>query len=153
MYHKGLITPQVTANLNKRLEKQGIELYDIEYRKEPSGLVLRIYIDSASGVDSDTCVAATRAVKDYLDDEVQLDYDYLEVSSPGIDRILKQEKEFIRYRGSRVLVKTRQAVDGQKKFVGVLAESDSKILNLEMDGQTLSLNREIISMVRLHPEI
>lgn len=153
MYHKGLITPQVTANLNKRLEKQGIELYDIEYRKEPSGLVLRIYIDSASGVDSDTCVAATRAVKDYLDDEVQLDYDYLEVSSPGIDRILKQEKEFIRYRGSRVLVKTRQAVDGQKKFVGVLAESDSEILKLEMDGQTLSLNREIISMVRLHPEI
>ncbi len=153
MYHKGLITPQVTANLNERLEKQGIELYDIEYRKEANGLVLRIYIDSAAGVDSDTCVAATRAVKDYLDDEVQLDYDYLEVSSPGIDRILKQDKEFIRYRGSRVLVKTRQAVEGQKKFVGFLAESDPKILKLEIDGQTLSLNREIVSMVRLHPEI
>lgn len=153
MSHKGRITPQVTATINDKLGRQGIEFYDIEYRRESAGLVLRIYIDSAAGVDTDTCVAATRAVKDYLDDEIQLDYDYLEMSSPGIDRVLKQEKEFIRYKGSRVLVKTSQAVDGRKKFVGILGEVDASILKIETEDQALSLNREHISMVRLHPEI
>ncbi|MEQ8200188.1 MAG: ribosome maturation factor RimP [Syntrophomonadaceae bacterium] len=153
MSHKGLITPQVVAAINDKLERQGIELCDIEYRRESSGLVLRIYIDTAAGVDTDTCVAATRTVKDYLDDELQLDYDYLEISSPGIDRILKREKELVRYRGSRVLVKTSQAVDGKKKFIGILGETDASTLKIEVEGQVVSLNREIVSLVRLHPEI
>ena len=153
MSPKGRITPQVTAAINEKLGRQGIELYDIEYRRESAGLVLRIYIDSLTGVDTDTCVAATRAVKDYLDDEIQLDYDYLEISSPGIDRVLKQEKEFIRYKGSRVLVKTSQAVDGRKKFVGILGEVDASVLKIETEDQVLSLDRNLISMVRLHPEI
>jgi len=152
MSHKRLITPQVTAAVSGRLEKLGIELYDIEYRKESNSLVLRIFIDTVAGVDTDTCVAATRAIKDYLDEEIQLNYDYLEVSSPGLDRILKQEREFIRYRGSRVLVKMRQAVDGQKKFVGILVESSPDDLKIELDGRIVSLNRENVSMVRLHPD-
>lgn len=153
MSHKRVITPQVAAALSDKLARQGIELYDIEYRRESNGLVLRIYVDTAAGVDTDTCVTATRAVKDYLDDELQVDYDYLEVSSPGIDRILKQEKEFNRYRGSRVLVKTNKGVDGKKKFIGVLGEVDTGVLKIETEGQILSLDREIVTLVRLHPEI
>lgn len=153
MTRKGQVSAQVTASITSQLERQGIELYDIEYRREPNGLVLRIYIDSAAGVDTDTCVTATRAVKDYLDNEVQLDYDYLEVSSPGIDRILKKEKEFVKYQGSRVLIKTTQPVEGKKKVIGILVGSSPENLTVEVEGQLQTINREIISMVRLHPEI
>ncbi len=153
MTRKGPISEQVTAGITSRLEKQGIEFYDVEYRREQNGLVLRIYIDSSAGVDSETCVTATRAVKDYLDNEAQLDYDYLEVSSPGIDRILKKEKEFIKYQGSQVLIKTTQPVEGKKKIVGILVSSNPENLTVEVDGRTQIISREIISMVRLHPEI
>ncbi len=153
MTHKGPISAQVTANITNKLEKQGIELYDIEYRREQNGFILRIFIDCAAGVDTDTCVAATRAVKDYLDNEAQLDYDYLEVSSPGIDRILKKDKEFIKYQGARVLVKTTQPVEGKKKTIGILVSSNPDTIIVEIDGQPQTISREIISMVRLHPEI
>ncbi len=147
------ISPEARAVIAEELRAIAVDLYDLEFQKEPHGLTLRIYIDTAQGVDTDTCVAATRAVKDYIDSLEDLDYDYLEVSSPGIDRALKQESDFIKYRGSRVLVKTSQPVDGKKKFIGVLAEVDPATLDLKMDDKIVHLNREAISVVRLYPDI
>jgi Uncharacterized protein conserved in bacteria len=147
------ISPEARNVIAAKLRAIAVELYDLEFQKEPHGLTLRIYIDAAQGVDTDTCVAATRAVKDYIDSLEDLDYDYLEVSSPGIDRILKQESDFIKYRGARVLVKTSQPVDGKKKFIGVLDEVNPAILDLEIDDKIVHLSREMISVVRLHPDI
>ncbi|MEA4925391.1 MAG: hypothetical protein VB084_08785 [Syntrophomonadaceae bacterium] len=147
------ISPEARAVIAEKLRAIAVDLYDLEFQKEPHGLTLRIYIDTAQGVDTDTCVAATRAVKDYIDSLEDLDYDYLEVSSPGIDRALKQESDFIKYRGSRVLVKTSQPVDGKKKFIGVLAEVNPATLDLKMDDKIVHLNREAISVVRLYPDI
>lgn len=147
------ISPEARNIIAEKLQAIAVELYDLEFQKEPHGITLRIYIDTAQGVDTDTCVAATRAVKDYIDSLEDLDYDYLEVSSPGIDRILKQESDFIKYRGSRILVKTSQPVDGQKKFIGVLADVSPGTLDLEIDDKIVHLSREMISVVRLHPDI
>lgn len=153
MTARNAISPVVRSIIAEKLQAIGIEIYDLEYQKEANGLILRIYIDTINGVDSDTCVTATRTIKDYIDTLNDLDYDYLEVSSPGIDRILKQDSDFAKYRGSRVMVKTTQPVEGKKKFIGILAEVNLNLLDLEMDGKLVHLNREMISVVRLHPDI
>lgn len=134
------------------LQAQGIDLYEIEYKREPEGQVLRIFIDTPQGVDVDLCALATRAVKKYIDDESNLDYDFLEVSSPGIDRILKTDSDFARFQGERVLVKTAQPVEGKKKFAGILVNTDREALSIDIEGKFVQISRDAISIVRLHPE-
>lgn len=150
---KRVLRPQVQSAIAEKLEQNGIELYDLEYRREQNGWVLRIYIDSPDGVDTDTCVLATRAVKDFIDTVEELDYDYLEVSSPGIDRVLKKESDLLRSLGARVMIKTSLPVDGRKKFIGKLNAVEPNALTIEIEGQPLFLNRELITIVRLHPDI
>lgn len=149
----GILNPLVRSAIADKLAENGIELYELEYRREQNGQILRIYIDTPSGVDTDTCVLATRAVKEFIDTLDVLDYDYLEVSSPGIDRILKQDRDLLRFKGEQVLVKTSQPVVGRKKLIGKLIAADASTLTIEIEGQSISLNREIITMVRLHPDI
>lgn len=149
----GILNPLVRSAIADKLAENGIELYELEYRREQNGQILRIYIDTPSGVDTDTCVLATRAVKEFIDTLDALDYDYLEVSSPGIDRILKQDRDLLRFKGEQVLVKTSQPVVGRKKLIGKLIAADPSTLIIEIEGQSISLNRELITMVRLHPDI
>ncbi len=153
MTARNAISTEARSIIGEKLEATGIELYDIEYQKESNGLILRIYIDTPQGVDTDTCVTATRIIKDFVDTLDDLDYDYLEVSSPGIDRIVSQDSDFAKYRGSKVMVKTIRPVEGKKKFIGILAEVNSNILDLEMDGKLVHLDRAMIAVVRLHPDI
>jgi len=153
MTARNAISTEARSIIGEKLQATGIELYDIEYQKESNGLILRIYIDTPQGVDTDTCVTATRIIKDFIDTLDDLDYDYLEVSSPGIDRIVSQDSDFAKYRGSKVMVKTIRPVEGKKKFIGILAEVNSNILDLEMDGKLVHLDRAMIAVVRLHPDI
>ena len=134
------------------LEKIGIELVEIEYRKEHGDQMLRIFIDREEGVDLSTCTQATRAVQDLIDQE-NIEYDHLEMSSPGFNRLLKKEKDFIRFQGERVKVRTIQPLEGQKNFQGRLNRVDEKELHLDIDGQEKPIPRDIISIVRLDPEI
>jgi ribosome maturation factor RimP len=149
----GTIDVQIRSVISGKLQEKGIDLYEIEYQKEADGQVLRIYIDTLEGVDVGICARATRAVKDYIDTQTNLYYDYLEVSSPGIDRILKNDSDYERFRGERVLVKTSQLVYGQKEFIGTLANTNQDILNIEIEGNLLQIPREAISIVQLHPDI
>lgn len=141
---ENLITP-VLAGI-------GIELLEVEYRKEHGDQMLRIFIDREEGVDLNTCTQATQAVQDLIEQE-SIEYDHLEMSSPGLDRLLKKEKDFAAYKGERVKVRTLQPVEGQKNFQGRLGDVDEKILQLETDEQIKSIPRDIISIVRLNPEI
>ena len=150
---KAIISPQAKAVIGEKLFNQGLELLDIVYCREHGGRILRLYIDSETGVDSDSCAKATWAVKDYIDSLPDLDYDYLEVSSPGIDRILSNDKDLQKFRGERVLVKTRQPVEGNKKLIGILAGTTEETVDLEIEGRNVSVSRGIITMIRLHPEI
>ena len=150
---KGPISPQLRFSIADKLQVHGIELNDIEYRREPNGQILRVYIDTVKGVDSDTCIIATKAIKDFVDTSSNLDYDYLEVSSPGIDRVLNKDSDLGKFLGSRVMVKTSQPIEGSKKLIGILADSKQDGLSIEIHGNLLQINRDIITVIRLYPDI
>jgi len=150
---KTSIPSQLQETINALLQEQGIELYYSEYKKEPHGQVLRIFIDTEEGVDIDTCTRATRAIKAHIDECSDLYYDQLEVSSPGIDRVLRNDHDLERFRGEQVLLRTTHSVEGRKKIIGILVASSPEQVNIEIDGRILAVDREIISVVRLHPKI
>lgn len=144
---------QVRETIARKLDEHGIELYDLEFKRERNGRILRIFIDTPDGVDTDTCVLATHTVKDYVDNLPDLDYDYLEVSSPGIDRILKLDQDLGRYIGNRVMVKTSQPVESRRKIIGILTASHPDNITIKEEGQLIVVPRELISIMRLHPDI
>ena len=143
---------QARETLARKLNEQGIELYDLEFKRERNGRILRIFIDTPGGVDTDTCVLATHTIKDYVDNLPDLDYDFLEVSSPGIDRILKLDQDLDRYKGTKVMVKTNQPVESRKKFIGLLTAFDLDSISIEEEGQLIVVPKELISIMRLHPD-
>ena len=129
-------------------QELGFELVDAEVAKEPAGRFLRFYIDKAGGVTFEDCEAFHRAVHPLVEN---VEYDYLEVSSPGADRPLKTRLDFERSRGARVTVKLYRALDGQKVFSGALEGlSDDNILSLE-GGRSFEL--KAVSSVRLEVDI
>ena len=134
------------------LEAIGIELLEIEYRKEHGDQMLRLFIDREEGVDLSTCTLATKAIQDLIEQE-KIKYDHLEISSPGFNRLLKKDKDFLKFQGERVKVRTLQPLEGQKNFQGLLRVVDEQNLNLEIEGELKPIPREMVSIVRLDPEI
>ena len=134
------------------LEAIGIELLEIEYRKEHGDQMLRLFIDREEGVDLSTCTLATKAIQDLIEQE-KIKYDHLEISSPGFNRLLKKDKDFLKFQGERVKVRTLQPLEGQKNFQGLLRVVDEQDLNLEIEGEIKPIPREMVSIVRLDPEI
>ena len=128
----------------------GYELVAVE--RPGSGRLLRIYIDKAGGINVEDCAAVSHQVSRVLDVE-NVRYDRLEVSSPGLDRLLKEERDFVRFAGQRARVKMRVAVDGQRNFVGVVRDASAGRLQLEVDGKVLSLELGNVETARLVPNI
>ena len=120
------------AAIEKRCEKiaedMGYELVDVAIEKEPTGKYLRFYIDRPEGISLDDCEAYHKAVRQLAD---ALDYDFMEVSSPGIDRPLKKDRDFERALGTEVEIKLFRAIDGVKVITGTLAgiEDDDIVLD------------------------
>lgn len=133
------------------LEKAGVELVELQYRKENAGQMLRVFIDNEAGVDLDLCTRATRAIKPILDDS-DIYYDHLELSSPGLDRIIKKDRDFKRFSGSMVKVKMRKQFDGPGKITGVLVGADDRQITVKVEEEVLELPRDSVSTVRLHPQ-
>ena len=131
-------------------ERLGLELVDMEYVKEGSDYFLRAYIDKEGGVTIDDCEAVSRPFSDRLDEEDFIPDAYiLEVSSPGLGRQLKKEKDFVRSIGKEVDVKLYKAVEKRKEFTGFLLENDSESILIEEDGKELRFLKKDISLVRL----
>jgi len=141
-------------NLNGLLETtlggMGYELVGVE--RPAKGRLLRIYIDKPGGITVDDCAAVSHQVGRVLAVE-NVNYDRLEVSSPGLDRLLKSEQDFARFAGQRVRVKARVAVEGQRNFVGVVHEASSGRLQLEVDGRLVSLEIGNLETARLVPDL
>lgn len=127
------------------------ELVDVEYVKEGSNWYLRAYIDKSGGITVDDCELVSRALSDLLDKQDFIPDAYiLEVSSPGLGRQLKKEKDFKRSLGEEVDVKLYKAIDKQKQFTGVLKDYDDEKITLEFEeGNTLDIPRQNISLIRL----
>jgi len=128
----------------------GYELVGVE--RPAKGGLLRIYIDKPDGVSVDDCAVVSRQLSRVLTVE-NVSYDRLEVSSPGLDRLLKKERDFARFAGQKARVKMRLPVDGQRNFTGVLREAGAGKVQLEVDGRVLSLELNDIETARLVPNI
>ena len=132
--------------------EKNFELVDVEYVKEGANWYLRVYIDKENGIDIDDCVYVSRALEQKLDEEDFIAEAYiLEVSSPGLTRPLKKEKDFLRNIGKRVEVKLYQAKDGWKEFEGELKKYEKDEVTILADGseETIVVTGKEIAMIRL----
>ena len=136
------------------IERFGYELWDVEYVKEGSDYYLRIYADKEGGFTVEVCEAVSRAIDPLLDEEDFISDAYiLEVSSPGLTRKLVKERDFERSVGRLIRVNLFKAIDGEKSFVGNLAEYDNDNLTVEITADNIvTIPRNNISMVRLEFE-
>lgn len=127
------------------------ELVDVEYVKEGSNWYLRAYIDKPGGITVDDCEAVSRRLSDLLDEEDFIDDAYiLEVSSPGLGRPLKKDKDFARSIGEEVEIRTFRPVDHEREFTGVLKGFDKNRLVIELeDHEIMEFSRDNIALVRL----
>lgn len=143
---KAELTTFVTPKCRALAEKMNLELVDVCLEKEGAGKYLRIYLDKAEGLSMNDCEAYHRAIQPQLE---AYDYDFLEVSSPGVDRPLKSEKDFERHTGDEVEVKLFKAVDGAKLFTGTLAglDEEDNVL-LDAGGVRRSFPKKTCAMVR-----
>ncbi|HMK36607.1 MAG TPA: ribosome maturation factor RimP [Desulfomonilaceae bacterium] len=132
------------------LEPEGIELAEIEFKLEAGRWVLRLYIDSDRGVTLDACEFVSRQVGALLDikDPIQQAY-VLEVSSPGINRVLRKEKDFNRFAGSPVRIKTRRKIGGRRNFQGILKGMDNSKILVEIDHNIIEIHAEDLDKARL----
>jgi ribosome maturation factor RimP len=129
----------------------GFELVDVELPPRRGGLI-RVFIDSAKGVNVDDCAAVSNHLTRLFAVE-EVDYGRLEVSSPGLDRPLRHPKDFRRFEGERAHVRMRVPVQGRKNFVGILRGASEAELTLEMDGGLLSLDLAQVEKARLVPNV
>lgn len=132
------------------LADSGLELVDVEYVKERDWY-LRVFIDKPEGIGIEDCQQLSEKLEAELDRQNTIPESYiLEVSSPGLDRVLRKERDFVREQGKMVDVSLYEPMDGKKLLVGRLAAYDGKQLTLE---DVLAIDIEKIAQVRLHIDI
>lgn len=129
----------------------GFELVDVEYVKEAGIWYLRAYIDKPGGISVDDCEVVSRAFSDILDEKDYIEDTYIfEVSSPGLGRPLKKEKDFARSIGEEVEIRTYRPINRQKEFVGYLKEYDQETVTIEYEDETIQVFQKCdIALIRL----
>jgi ribosome maturation factor RimP len=131
----------------------GLELVEVEYRREARGWVLRLYVDKEGGITLDDCAQISREIGRNLDVEDFITTPYiLEVSSPGLTRSLKTEKDFMRYRDCLVKVRTNQPVENRRQFTGRLRGVAEEGIQIEVDGKVFLLPLSFIAKANLDIE-
>ena len=130
-------------------QKHGFELVDVEYVKEAGSWYLRVYIDKGGGVTIDDCQNVSRAFNEILDRENYIDDQYIfEVSSPGLTRPLKKEKDYEKSIGRMIEIKLFSPVDKSKEYSGVLKEYDKDTVTISIDDVTKTFDRSNLAMIR-----
>jgi len=136
--------------LEKTVGGLGYELVDLELAN--GGRLMRLFIDKAGGVNVEDCAVVSNHLTRLLVVE-GVDYDRLEVSSPGLDRPLKRPQDFARFVGERAQVKVRLPLNGRRRFVGKLQNVGEVGIELEVDGELVSIGFSDIDKARLVPNI
>lgn len=139
------------AMLMPIIEANQFELVDVEYVKEGSNWYLRAYIDKEGGITVNDCELVSRAFSDLLDQDDFIEDAYiLEVSSPGLGRPLKKEKDYIRSMGKELEIRTYKSINREKEFYGILKAYDDSSVTIEMeDGETLVFQKSDLALIRL----
>jgi ribosome maturation factor RimP len=134
------------------LAEHGYELVEVEFVTGPGGGTLRVYIDAPEGIDMDDVTTASPVISDLLDVEDPFPGNYmLEVSSPGLDRVLRKPEHFARFVDNRVKVELAAPRDGRRRYTGMLRRADGESIELEVDNFSVSIRLAEIGKARLAP--
>ncbi|MBL79700.1 MAG: ribosome maturation factor RimP [Nitrosomonadaceae bacterium] len=136
--------------LDPTITNLGYELVNVE--RSSRGRLLRIFIDKPGGVNVEDCGSVSNHLSKLLTVE-NIFYDRLEVSSPGLDRLLTKKSDFIRFTGQEVKLKLRLSLKGRRNFIGVLHEVQDEILKLDIDGEIFNFKLNNLEKVRLVPKL
>ena len=149
----GAVEEQVAALVEPLIAAKGLELVDVEYVKEGPHWYLRIYVDKEGGVDLDDCAEVSQVVSAELDKADPIKQAYmLEVSSPGLERPLKKDQDFERFKGSLVTVRTTEIYQGFTEFTGYLVGLVGGDVVLEYEGEQMAIPRNLIAKTHLYFE-
>ncbi len=132
------------------LTGSALELVDVEYVKEREWY-LRIFLDKEGGIEIEDCHWVSEQIEAKLEelDPIKERY-YLEVSSPGLDRALRKDRDFIRHIGDKIEISTFKLFNGQKKFIGTLKCLHDGNISIDVDGAEINIPRDLTSQVRLY---
>jgi ribosome maturation factor RimP len=141
----------IEAKLEPVVAGMGFELVDVQVSS--GGRLLRVFIDKAGGINLDDCAALSRQLARVLPVE-GIDYERLEVSSPGLDRPLRKAADFVRFAGQRAELRMRTPdARGRRKFTGVLRGAQAGRVDVEIEGETVALELDDVERARLVPEL
>jgi ribosome maturation factor RimP len=147
------VTELVAGFAQPIVEEHGCSLWDVEYVREGSERFLRLYIEKEGGVDITDCEAISRAADPILDEADPIPDSYhFEVCSAGIERALKRPSDFERFMGSLIMVKLYRPKNGIKEIPGILRGYDDGRVTVEYAGETLTLEKSEVALVRLRVE-
>jgi ribosome maturation factor RimP len=135
--------------IEKLVTQLGYELVDFETVN--GGQILRIFIDKGDLIDIEDCTKVSNHVNNVLSVETDYDYERLEVSSPGLDRVIKKLNDFDRFKGQKIKIKTRFAIENRKNFKGTLSGTKGESIMIEVDNESLLIDFENIDKARLDP--
>lgn len=147
---RDMVTKQVADLVEPILGEMGFELVDVQYLPKYGRWVLRLFIDKEGGVTIDDCAQVSREIGDLIDVKDVIMHEYiLEVSSPGLNRPLKKETDFIWARGKRVKVRMAKPVNGRRNFTGYLKNFEDDTLYVEAEGSLMALPRVEVEKAHL----
>ena len=135
--------------IEKMVKQLGYELVDLEIINH--GQLLRVFIDKPDFVNIDDCVLVSNQLNHALSVEEEFNYDRLEVSSPGVDRVIKKLEDFDRFNGEKVKIKTRSAIVDRKNFSGILRGIKGNNILLEFEDAIVEIDHENLDRARLDP--
>ena len=143
---------RLIARYEPILKDTGYELVEVEFVPGKGGGTLRFYIDGPNGIDVDDCAKASHAISELLDVEDPIQGEYsLEVSSPGLDRVLRTPEHFARFVDNRVKIELQVPRDGRKRYTGMLRRTDGESIEVDVDNFSVSIRLAEISRARLAP--
>ncbi len=138
------------ALVESTVQGLGYELVDFEISQR--GKMLRVFLDKPGGITIDDCAQVSNHLSRLLAVELDYDYDRLEVSSPGLDRPLKKESDFVRFAGQKVQLKLRIPLEGRKNFIGMLQGIEAGDVQLDVDGVKTAIPLSNVEKARLVPQ-
>lgn len=140
----------VSGVVESIIESTELELVDVEYVHEREWY-LRVFLDKEGGIDLDDCQMVSEQLSQVLDEKDPIKENYLlEVSSPGLDRVLKKDKDFVRYHGRDVDIQLFKPIDGKKQYTGALQGFSEEAITIQVQEETISIERATIAQIRLH---
>ena len=144
------IEEKVEKLIKSKIENIGYELYDVEYAKEGKNYYLRIFIDKPEGIDLTDCEKVNDAINTLLDDANYIKEQYfLEVSSPGIERVLRKDKHLEQNKGKEIRINLfKKAQNGNKEYQGILKDFNDAQIIIEIEDEKIEIDRKNISLIK-----